>query len=279
MRIFLIRLATKYYRIIKTWLLKQNPPFITGIFFSIVVLLDYVLSGRKLTKQEQLANVLWKQGYFAYWKEHQDILFELRTEHPVALNADDHTHPRGSIQDNSRNPRFNHKLYALLEFRDDISLLDLGCAGGGLVRSFLEDGYVAIGLEGSDVSKKARSGEWDTIPYHLFTCDITKPFQIYIRNRMPVMFDVVTAWEVFEHIREDDLGPLIENILRHLKPRGYLICSIDMLPDGNPLSGTVYHHTLHSKEWWEKILRNTAFAPPQIIHLTVVTWFGVMASR
>src|SRR6185295_10711220 len=110
-----------------------------------------------------------------------------------------------TIRDNSRNARFNRRLDEVLGSRGAYSLLDLGCAGGGLVRSVLEDGHDAVGLEGSDISRRERSGDWATIPYHLFTCNIVKPFRVLRANGRPARFTVVTAWEVLEHIPERDL--------------------------------------------------------------------------
>ena len=33
-------------------------------------------------------------------------------------------------------------------------VLDLACAGGGMVRSFLDEGIEAVGIEGSDTAKR-----------------------------------------------------------------------------------------------------------------------------
>ncbi|MDM8554090.1 class I SAM-dependent methyltransferase [Desulfococcaceae bacterium HSG7] len=256
----IIRLVNRNYRIVKTWLLKRPNFFLTKFFFNILSMFDRLLSGRNLTSLEIVSNLLWKQNYFAYWKEHSDNRFEIKTDYPAAFSSDDYKYPRGAIYDNSTNRRFNFKLYAMLELIDNISLLDLGCAGGGLVRSMIEDGHTAVGVDGSDISKKIRSGEWDTIPYHLFTCDITKPFSLLYRNGKKAIFDVITAWDVFEHIAENDLDLLIENILRHIKVGGYLICSIDSWPDGNPITGAVYHKTLKPQKWWENIFKEKGFS-------------------
>lgn len=259
-RFLLVRLATKHYRIIKTYLLTKHPPILTPIFFLTVGVIDGILSGRKLNPAEQASKQLWKQAYHQYYSEHVTQRISIQTENPVAYSTDDHKHPRGSLFDNSTNPRFNAQIYRLFEFRENIRLLDLGCAGGGMVKSFLEDGHFAVGIEGSDVSRRLRSGEWDTIPFHLFTSDITKPFQLMDNKGVPVEFDVVTAWEVLEHIPEESLAGLINNIFKHLKQGGYFFCSIDLLPDGNPLMGAVYHKTLQSKAWWKKRFTEWGFA-------------------
>src|SRR5262249_29710921 len=142
------------------------------------------------------------------------------------------------------------KLRWLLPDGAAVRLLDLGCAGGGLVRSLLADGCLAVGIEGSDVSKRFRLAEWGTCPWHLFTADLTHPFTVWQRGGGACTFNGVTAWEVLEHIPEPRVRDVIANVARHLDVGGYFIGSVDTAPDGNPLTGAVYHHTLRPKEWW-----------------------------
>jgi 2-polyprenyl-3-methyl-5-hydroxy-6-metoxy-1,4-benzoquinol methylase len=245
-----IRLQNRNYRSIKTALLRHKPPVVTALFFRLLSLMDTVFTQRKLTPMEKLGNMLWKQTYLQSYDQGR-ARFTIETAFPIAASSADHLHPRGTVYDNSVNYRFNLKVYELLRPLEKITLMDLGCAGGGMVRSFLEDGHAAIGLEGSDASKRMRSGEWDTIPFNLFTCDLTKPFQVSFAGR-PVQFDVITAWEVLEHIPDAVLTGMIDSIALHLKPGGFFIGSVDMLPDGNPLTGAVYHQTLQPASWWEK---------------------------
>jgi len=252
LKLKLTRVANRYYRVAKTALITNKPPILTTLFFSAAGALDSILSDRRLDSAQIAAKVLWKQNYHRYFAEHKDQLLALKTEFPVAISSDDHKHPRGTLFDNSVNPRFNAGVYRLLGYPKSIKFLDLGCAGGGLVKSFIEDGHSAIGVEGSDISRQLRSGEWDTIPFHLFACDITKPFCVVDAEEAPVLFDVVTAWEVLEHIPEEFLAGLISNIHNHLRTNGYFFCSIDLLPDGNPITGAVYHKTLKSASWWEQ---------------------------
>ena len=54
--------------------------------------------------------------------------------------------------------------------------MDIGCSGGGFVYQFVTRGVFAVGVEGSDYSKKNKRSEWATIPDYLFTGDVTKPF-------------------------------------------------------------------------------------------------------
>ena len=118
------------------------------------------------------------------------------------------------------------------------------------MRSVLEDGHTALGLEGSDASKKIRSAEWDTCPHHLFTCDITAPFLITDISGKAMTFHCITQWEVLEHIPEDKIDIVIDNIQCHLAVDGIFVASIDMTPDGNPITGAIYHVTLKPESWW-----------------------------
>ena len=176
--------------------------------------------------------------------------FRLSAKSEIASASSDHLWPHGTLHDNSCNPAFNRKLCHLLNYKPDLRVLDLGCSGGAFVRSILEDGYTAIGLEGSDVSKKLQGGEWGAIPLHLFTCDIAAPFTICFAQGKSVLFDVVTAWEVLEHIPEQMISGLADNIFRNLREGGFFIASVATFRDSNPISGAVYHCTVKSREWW-----------------------------
>jgi 2-polyprenyl-3-methyl-5-hydroxy-6-metoxy-1,4-benzoquinol methylase len=169
---------------------------------------------------------------------------------PVAFESMDHVHPYGTKQDNSRNRRFNKKLYALFGGQK-IKILDVGCAGGGFVKDCIDDGHFAIGIEGSDYSKKEKRAEWATIPESLFTCDATKDFTIYDADsdgKAPIKFDVITAWEFFEHINRDDIGKVILNLKKHLAENGLII--ISTTNSTCVVDGAELHVTKESKIWW-----------------------------
>jgi SAM-dependent methyltransferase len=254
-----LRLLNRSYRRIKTFLLQNRPPLITTAFFTLIHLLDKRMAHRQPSSVQRSMDLLWRQLYFARFDRNSSERLFLQTQHPLAYASDDYRWPRGAISDNSRNPLFNLKLNQILGFPEKIHLMDLGCAGGGFVRSMLEDGHTAIGLEGSDGPRRGLLGEWGNIPRHLFTCDITKEFSIVDPYGTLVAFDVITAWEVFEHIEETSINGLLQQIARHLRPGGYFICSIDLLPDGNPLTGAVYHRTLRPADWWKNKLREQKF--------------------
>lgn len=178
------------------------------------------------------------------------------TAHPVAVDSPDHTHPLGTKKDNHRNLEFNRRLVALIG-REPVSVLDIGCAGGGMVQSFVECGHLAVGIEGSDYSKNIGRAAWGKVPGNLFTADATKPFIVHQGNGGPFKFDVVTAWEFFEHIKEADLPAVLENIRHHLKVNGWLIGSIATTCVKQ--SGIIYHQTAKPEPFWLDLFRRNGF--------------------
>jgi predicted TPR repeat methyltransferase len=168
----------------------------------------------------------------------------------VALTSDDHLVPWGTLVDNTRWPRFV-KACETLTGRSPLNAMDLGCAGGGLVLDFLLAGHKAIGIEGSDHSQAERRAEWRIIPHNLFTADITKPFSVSEpESKSLIAFDIITAWDVMEHIREPDLDAVFTNVRRHLRSDGYFIGTIAVVGDEDKERGAVYHRTVKPQEWW-----------------------------
>ena len=182
-------------------------------------------------------------------------MITVRTDHPVAIDSPDHLHPWGTRHDNSRCAAFNAKLIALVP---NLSVLDLGCSGGGFVKDITDAGYMAVGIEGSDLSKRQQRAEWATIPERLFTADITKPFLV------SEDFSIVTAWEVIEHIAEHDLDAVFANVAEHLMPGGLFIMSVSTGQDWS--SGTPLHQTVQSQLWWHYRFLNAGWENrPEIV--------------
>jgi hypothetical protein len=201
----------------------------------------------------------------------------LRADAEVAFTSPDHLLPWGTKRDNSINRRFNDKVYKLYpKFGEPLKILDLGCSGGGFVKSCFDEGCLAVGLEGSDFSKRVGRAEWRTIPEFLFTCDVTKPFDLEIETagtRERLVFDVVTSWEVMEHIRESDLPQVAANVTKHLARTGLWIMSVS--PNEEVIHGTRLHQTVRPKPWWVK-----RFADLGLTHLEpCVTYFNTQFVR
>jgi predicted TPR repeat methyltransferase len=173
-------------------------------------------------------------------------MISVETTYPLAGWSADHVHPKGTMTDSTVRHGFNERIYNLVS-ADRLRILDLGCAGAGMVKSFYDDGAFAVGIDGSDYSKNRDRAEWATIPDNLFTADITKPFTVNIDGDQAV-FDLITAWEVLEHIPDEHVEVLMNNIQRHLAPDGMFICSISQCEDD--WEGFSYHVNVHDRDWW-----------------------------
>jgi len=199
----------------------------------------------------------------------------LKAEQAVALDSPDHLMPHGTRLDNSRNPLFNKKLGHLLGHKP-LWVLDLGCSGGGFVKNCLDEGHIAVGLEGSDYSKKQQRAEWATIPDHLFTCDVSRPFELSsvvepAHETTPVQFDVITAWELIEHIKEQNLPQVCQNVLRHLRPGGLWIMSVS--PNPEVIEGRVLHQTVQGADWWLNFFRQQGLENhPELVQYFDCDW-------
>lgn len=183
----------------------------------------------------------------------------LVTDHPVAYESLDHLYPHGTIRDNTRYPRFVEKCEQIFSAKNGLAFLDLGCSGGGMVLEASLRGHISFGLEGSDSSKKEQRAEWRLLGSRLQTCDITKEFLLQREDGAIQRFDIITAWEVLEHIAECDLPQLFKNIKRHLNPDGYFVGSIANWDDIDPDSGVNWHITVHPYEWWRDIFMDCGF--------------------
>ena len=165
----------------------------------------------------------------------------------MASDSPDHTEPRGTKNDNTRHPRFVRRCEQILP---EIRHLDIGCAGGGLVWEFTLAGHLSVGVEGSDLNLREGRAEWRTIPDRLFTADVCAPFHIQGDDGNPVLFNLVTAWELFEHIPTSSVDDVIANLVANMSVDAMLVCSIATFVDRDEETGTIYHQTVQPKEWW-----------------------------
>lgn len=184
--------------------------------------------------------------------------FQIITNYPIATDSPDHITPYGVKLNNSKNSNFNKLLYELFNY-NNLNILDLGCAGGGFIHDCVQDGHNSLGIEGSNYAKLNKLGCWTLIPDNLQTTDISKPFIITNEKEEKVLFDVITAWDVLEHIKESDINTLIKNVLNHLSPQGCFICSINVASYIHALNikdkdwGIGMHHqNIQDIDWWDR---------------------------
>jgi 2-polyprenyl-3-methyl-5-hydroxy-6-metoxy-1,4-benzoquinol methylase len=207
-----------------------------------------------------LVRNLRRQEYLRAIREGRLAVPRLETDYPSAVFSNAIELPPGGKIDNAIALRFNRRLYELFGGRECLRVLDFGCAGGGFVRSLIDDGHFAVGLEGSDYARMNQSAEWSTIPMHLFTCDISKPFRLTDSvTNAPLLFDAITAWEVLEYIPAECLPGLFENLDRHLAPGGCALFSIVTFFDWDPQNGGVRGVTVKPRSWWENKFTSLGF--------------------
>jgi len=179
------------------------------------------------------------------------------TEYPLALDSNDFLRPWGTVNDNTKNSTWWNEVER--KFERKISYMDWGCAGGGLVDESLQRGHVAVGLEGGNYwvkhidDKHPSAYQWKKYyGINYFNCDISQPFQV-LNDGQPMKFDLITAWEVIEHLKEFRLDIFFENLKKHLSDTGFFVGTISTVGDGSP--GIELHATIHDQEWWMERLK------------------------
>ena len=179
-------------------------------------------------------------------------MVKIITDFPIAYESNDHLHPFGTARDNTKNGMYVREL--IKRCGSDMKYMDIGCSGGGFVRQFIDNGIFAVGVEGSDYSKKNKRAEWATIPDFLFTGDITKPFHFVNDDENKILFNAISAWDVLEHISKADLPNLLQNLKDNLVQGGLFIASVATFPDQENL-----HVTLETKSWWDALFNTYGF--------------------
>jgi len=181
------------------------------------------------------------------------------TSFPIATESKDHTEPKGTKNDNTKSKNFVDKIISLFG-ADKVKYLDLGCAGGGFVKQFVDNNCLAAGVDGSDYSFLKKRAEWGNIPNNLFTADITKPFYFTNDDGTKILFNIISAYDVLEHLHEHELDGFYSNLKNNLDKEGIFVCSIANFQD------TGYHHTLKPKEWWIEQFSKNGFKNEQILN-------------
>lgn len=176
----------------------------------------------------------------------ENTAITLQTEYKVAVDSNDHKYPDSTLEGFLGCTSFVKECE---RFFTEIRFLDVGCGGGGLVFDFAKHGHVAIGLEGSDHNKRMSTLPGALIPNNFFTADATKEFKFENNNQLQ-KFNIITMWDVLEHIPEDGIAGLFKNIHNHLDDDGYFIGTISFMEYFDPITGVVFHITLKPKQWW-----------------------------
>jgi ubiquinone/menaquinone biosynthesis C-methylase UbiE len=145
------------------------------------------------------------------------------------------------------------------------SSLDVGCAKGFLVKALYE---LKVDAYGIDPSGYALSEAHPDIVDRLAQ-GISQSLAPYVENT----FDVVTCFDVLEHIYKKDVPQALQEMLRVSKQWVILRVVTKELPDDVDTS----HATIHDKDWWiEKIKEAGGIVEPTENYVNAsIWWFNV----
>jgi SAM-dependent methyltransferase len=94
------------------------------------------------------------------------------------------------------------------------TLLDVGCALGGFLAAAKEHGFE---VEGVEIAEYAAEQARTRLHIKVTNSDI------YSAELAPESYDVITMWDVIEHLPDPNLA--LEKIIRALRPKGYVVFS------------------------------------------------------
>lgn len=177
----------------------------------------------------------------------------INTDTPIAFDSPDHLYPTGAKGDNNTSIGLIEELEA--RYGKDFSIMDWGCSFGQFIVDCHERGHVAVGLEGASYPPE-HSPNWKQ--YHnkvLFSCDVSRPFTVEADGK-PLLFDIITMWEVLEHFPPERLDQVMQNVHKHLKSGGTFIGSIGKYSSPS-VEGVELHLSLFPEAHW----RDTIMAP------------------
>jgi SAM-dependent methyltransferase len=126
--------------------------------------------------------------------------------------------------------------------------LDYGC-GAGFVVEIMRSGHFQKESFGVDVSQNMVDAANSRIgsPVVKWMQGAPAPFDDH-------SFDIVTCFDVLEHLDAHDVATVYHDIMRLLRPGGALFCNISLRLSGSvDMHGKNLHRTVESAEWWDRI--------------------------
>lgn len=125
-------------------------------------------------------------------------------------------------------------------------IIEAACAKGYFVHRARQMGHEAFGFDLSEYAiSKSVEPSWTMVH------DATKPWPFHSRQ-----FDAVCGWEFLEHIHEEDMGTVLSEAVKALKPGGSLWFKTGIVvPDSHDFAGQEDHDHTHvnmqPREYWE----------------------------
>lgn len=133
------------------------------------------------------------------------------------------------------------------EFFKCKTALDIGCGVGHRVLTLNELGVDAYGC---DISQWAVDNSHKKVSYKIIQLDISK------ESWENGSFDLVIAYDILEHLTEQELETALKNIKESTNK--HILFSIPFLGDPN-LEADKTHKIKESREWWEYRIKQAGF--------------------
>jgi 2-polyprenyl-3-methyl-5-hydroxy-6-metoxy-1,4-benzoquinol methylase len=134
-------------------------------------------------------------------------------------------------------------------FRPNINILDYGAGFGFLSKKLLEKNIQVSAMEFSHKGVKILERELMSFP------SLNKVFIFEDLLSYEEKFDLIFVVEVIEHVYDDELDQLFDNVKRLLKPGGIVIFTTPNNEDLSksyvfcPFSDMVFHRWQHVRSW------------------------------
>jgi len=171
-----------------------------------------------------------------------------------------------AAEDNSTNKTFIEEICKFIAdsrssnlYDLKLNVLDLGCGGGQLIADFSQEIFIdkCIGLDG--IAGTLNRPNWTKYKNNLLNVDLSKDFSIVDEKGELIKFDLITSWEMIEHLHEKDLDTFFVNMHKHLKDDGIFVGSIALFPDVRDEYGFYEGHPSHDPSTKQFILHQSVF--------------------
>lgn len=148
-------------------------------------------------------------------------------------------------------------------FTNKNKLLDLGCGLGTFLKVARETGFI---VSGNDISSHAQKVVKDGLKIPFYQGEVSKA------NLPKESFDIVTAWDVFEHILQ--VNETFQSVARSIKPGGFLFLTTPNIKS--------WDSQILGKHWYgyKKIPEHLIFFSPQSIRkILEANSFNIIATK
>ena len=151
-------------------------------------------------------------------------------------------------------------------------ILDMGCGSGEMLEVFYRNRYRPKKFVGIDIRDKVPDQLKKLDFVEILVKDLCKPFNLEEK------FDIITSFEVVEHIGHENIDQYLQNIVNHLDENGTCYLST---PNYDPTVGAAKNHMLTNSKGeleigeWDHLELGAKLEE----YFTIKNTFGTFASQ